>query len=760
MGGMRDEERSRPSWVVDRPALRARLDAKVADADLTLLVAAAGSGKSTLLGQWAATRPAPVLWARLRVTDADPVLCGQRIVSAVRPIVDDAIAEGPPDLADVRFRRRLAEALVVGARRHPGAVLVVEDLHRVDPASSHLLAEVVDVVGATLPVVVASRVDPHWPLSEWKLQGRVRELRQHDVDFDDATAVALVQAIAAGRLRPEDAAKLVERCQGWVAGLVLSGLSARANPDPAAFATAFSGADHSVADYLFDEVYATLDERERRFLLSTSVCQRFDAELATVLSGDEHAAARLRSLADRLMLIRPIPEQPGWYRYHDLFREMLRQQLDLERPGHATTLLRAAAEWSARTGDLTARCGFLAQVGDHDQITDLVASRVRDSFLSRSHRELVGCLELIPADRRDVRTTLTMATVCLTTGLTSRVRDLCERARSDPAFGPREALVVDGVTCGLVEWGEPPAAVVAAADRCLAAAADAGPSPALLSPGGPTRGRAAALAARGRAHDLLGDPARAGADLAAAQDAGTDVVWAVYAAATHALVAAREGDLAVAAGRAGWALATVDELGLADHPLAASAHLATAVVALRQGHLVDAEAALDRGRAVCLANDRWLSLVEERLWRAEVRRLGADHGGVKACLEDIGRHPAPPPALRSDLLALRARVALDAGQVADAARLVDAAPVATAAMRAARASLPRPALPGGVALTDREQEVLERLVSRRTSAEIGAELHLSVHTVKTHQRHIYQKLGVSSRRDAIDAAQALGLIPG
>ncbi len=761
MGGSREVPRARPEWVLDRPALRADLDDATAEADVTLVVAAAGSGKSTLLGEWADHRRAPVLWVRLRLTDTDPISCGQRIVAAVRTVVDDVVGEGLPDLTDERDRRRLAESLVSGARRRPGSVLVIEDLHRADPTTSLLLAELVDDVSRSLPVVVASRVDPHWPLSEWRLQGRVRELRQHDLDFDDAVAHELLQTIAAGRLRPEDASKLVDRCQGWAAGLVLSGLSARSSADPAAFAAAFSGADHSVADYLFDEVYAALDERERRFLLSTSVCQRFDAELAEALTGDEHAWALLRRLADRLMLIRPIPDLPGSYRYHDLFREMLRQQLDLEHPGRATTLVRLAADVSARRGDLAARCGYLAQIGDHAQIADLVAHRLREAFLDRTHRELLGCLELIPHDQRDLRTTLTMATVGLTTGLSSRVRDLCERAQGDPAFGADEAVTVDRLRCALVEWGEPPDAVIATSTRLLALGDEVGEGAQglrLLTSVAGASHRAVALCSRGRARDLLGDAAGALADLAAVDDAAPDVVWAVYAAATHALVAAREGDAATAGGRASWALSAVREVGIDGHPMVASAHLARAVIALGHDDLVTTGVELDRSRIACLGNNRWVSLVEERIWRAELHRREGDVGGVKLCLDEIGLHPPAPPRLQSDLLALRARVHLDAGELAEAARLLHAVPVSTAAVRAAWAALPAPTLPGGVALTDREQEVLERLVTRRTSAEIGTELHLSVHTVKTHQRHIYQKLGVSSRRDAIAAAEVLGLI--
>ena len=66
------------------------------------------------------------------------------------------------------------------------------------------------------------------------------------------------------------------------------------------------------------------------------------------------------------------------------------------------------------------------------------------------------------------------------------------------------------------------------------------------------------------------------------------------------------------------------------------------------------------------------------------------------------------------------------------------------------------ALPGSGLLTAREADVLARLQQRRSNAQIAAELHVSVETVRTHARHIYRKLGVSSRRELLAPVPASG----
>jgi DNA-binding CsgD family transcriptional regulator len=71
----------------------------------------------------------------------------------------------------------------------------------------------------------------------------------------------------------------------------------------------------------------------------------------------------------------------------------------------------------------------------------------------------------------------------------------------------------------------------------------------------------------------------------------------------------------------------------------------------------------------------------------------------------------------------------------------------------------RSARPHGLALTERELEVLALVAEGRTNDEIATELFISAKTASVHLSHIFAKLGVRRRTEAAAAAHRLNLLP-
>ena len=169
----------------------------------------------------------------------------------------------------------------------------------------------------------------------------LREIRARELAFtvDEAHELIVREGIELSR---ESIELLVERTEGWPAGLYLAALWLRDLEDPDQGVRAFVGSARQVADYLTDEVLTALTPGTRDFLLRTSVLGRFTPELCDAVLGRDDSAGVLAELARSNMFLVALDAQGEWYRYHHLFGELL--QLGCGREA-ASALRRRAAAW-------------------------------------------------------------------------------------------------------------------------------------------------------------------------------------------------------------------------------------------------------------------------------------------------------------------------------------------------------------------------------------------------------------------------------
>src|SRR5258708_26758535 len=99
--------------------------------------------------------------------------------------------------------------------------------------------------------------------------------------------------------------------------------------DAAGFIRSFTGSLHFVMDYLVEEVLGQQSERVQTFLLRTSILDRLCGPLcdAVVLDPSASGQATLEYLEHANLFIVPLDNERRWYRYHQLFADLLRQRL-------------------------------------------------------------------------------------------------------------------------------------------------------------------------------------------------------------------------------------------------------------------------------------------------------------------------------------------------------------------------------------------------------------------------------------------------
>ena len=405
--------RPRPD-LVPRPRLLARLDAGLDVGRCSLLSAPAGAGKTSLLAAWLAPLDRPVAWVTLDERDQDAHQVLRYLVAALQTIAPacgrgalawlDAPRPPPPEVVVTGLVNDLA------ALPAPG-LLVLDDYHLVRAPDVHAaVAFLLDHLPPALHLVIASREDPPLPLPRLRARHQLTEVRAADLGFSVEEAAAFLGAGMGLALAEAQVAALVERTEGWAAGLQLAGLALRDRPDPAAFVTAFTGGHRLVADYLTAEVLDRQPAPTRRFLLATCVLDRLCAPLCDALlapdadrpdtappgAGDSQTA--LEELERANLFLMPLDDERIWYRYHHLFADALRARLAREAgPEAAAALHLRASAWFGREGLLPEAVGHALAGDAAEDAATWIEALTPSMFATMSiHQTMAAWLAALP----------------------------------------------------------------------------------------------------------------------------------------------------------------------------------------------------------------------------------------------------------------------------------------------------------------------------------------------------------------------------
>jgi len=358
--------------VLARPELSARLSGP---ARVTVVTAPAGSGKTVLLRSWISDpdRSGCAAWVPVGRDGRDPQHFWLSVVSALRQTAACSGLVQPltpaPDIDGWAIVERLLADL---ASLSKPLWLVVDDVHELDPEVLRQLELLIMRAPPPLRFVLAVRHDVRLGLHRLRLEGELAEIRAGDLRFSMTEAQELFAA-AGVKLAEPTVAMLQERTEGWAAGLRLAALSLAGHPDPERFAAEFSGTDRTVAEYLLAEVLDRQPDQVRRLLLRTSILERVNGELASLLTGDQGAERVLQDLEQAGAFVVSLDANRTWFRYHQMFAGLLQLELRRTAGGEVAALHQAAAGWFAAHGYPVEAIRHAQAAGDWELAAGLLA---------------------------------------------------------------------------------------------------------------------------------------------------------------------------------------------------------------------------------------------------------------------------------------------------------------------------------------------------------------------------------------------------
>jgi LuxR family maltose regulon positive regulatory protein len=397
---------------VARPRLADRLT-QAHGAELTLVCAPAGFGKTALLADWARRSPQPVAWLSLDEGDNDPARFWRHAAAAldrVRPVDADRVAALLHGLQPSSFEAVVTALVNQLAGAADAVVLVLDDYHLIEAAPVHVsVGFLLEHLPAQLRLVLASRADPPLPMARLRARGQLVELRERDLRFTPEEAAELLRAAVGDELSEGAAAALAERTEGWAAGLQLAALSLQGRGDVTAFVAGFSGSHRFVLDYLAEEVLDRQPEVLVRFLLETSALERLSGPLCDAVTGRANSQQLLEQAERANLFLLPLDEERGWWRYHQLFADLLRARLAREQPGRVPELHRRAAAWCEQHGLADEAVRHSLASGDTLWATRLAEQHVGETLRRGESVTLQRWLSVLPEEGVRSRPALCLA---------------------------------------------------------------------------------------------------------------------------------------------------------------------------------------------------------------------------------------------------------------------------------------------------------------------------------------------------------------
>jgi LuxR family maltose regulon positive regulatory protein len=361
--------------LVPRPRLVERLNAGL-DKKLTLIAAPAGFGKTTLLSEWIPKCPRCVTWLFLDEGDNDPALFWAYFIAALQGLHPDlganalALIQSPQAPPIKSVLTEIINDLIAFSDRF---ACVLDDYHFIDSQIIHeTLSFLIDHLPANMHLVITTREDPPLPLARLRARDHLTEIRAQDLRFTREETDAFLRDVMGLELSRQDVATLEDRTEGWVVGLQLAGLSIQKQADLKAFIADFSGSHRHILDYLTGEVLQQQPESTRSFLLQTAILDRLSGPLCDALTGRLDSDRLLAHLEAANLFVVPLDEERRWYRYHQLFADLLRSQLNRSQPELLPELHQRASQWYESKGDIQAAVEHALQASDLTRAAHLI----------------------------------------------------------------------------------------------------------------------------------------------------------------------------------------------------------------------------------------------------------------------------------------------------------------------------------------------------------------------------------------------------
>jgi LuxR family maltose regulon positive regulatory protein len=338
--------------IIYRKSLIKQLNMQIRDENKKLLLISgpAGYGKTTLITSWINQIDINIAWLTIDEEDNKIKSFIQGVINSFQ-VIDDKLFEGTNHLLQLPNQDGLKAILSSFYSElrliEQDIILIFDDFHHIENNDiNQLLDKVIKYSNDNIKLVLLTREDPQIKLRQYRLEDMIFELRTKDLKFTLKEAKKL---FANMDLNDKEVKDLTHKTEGWISGLKLAGIKLLDKDEKInhKFIEDFSGSNYYIMDYLLEEVLYDLDDNIKNFLLKTSVLDKLSPPLCNYILDRDDSLELLQKIQNMNLFIEEVDTNNHWYRYHQLFRDLLSFQLD---DNQRNDLHLRAAEWFAQNG--------------------------------------------------------------------------------------------------------------------------------------------------------------------------------------------------------------------------------------------------------------------------------------------------------------------------------------------------------------------------------------------------------------------------
>ena len=387
--------------LVTRPRLHQQLNEGL-EKKLTILSAPAGFGKSTLLSNWLRQIPYPHAWLSIDEGDNDYARFLKYLVAAVQQL-DSSIDHTALNLLYSPQPMLQSAALTALINQidniNTKAILVLDDYHLISNQEIHRSIEyLLNYLPTNFHLIISTRADPPFAYSLLRAQGELVEIRMNHLKFTEEEVKNYLHTEIRQPISDQAISELAKRTEGWISGLQMASLSLRGKENAEVFVRSFSGSHKYILDYLFEEVLQQQPEDVQHFLLFTSILERLSGPLCDKILGRTDSQAVLEELEKSNLFLVPLDDERNWYRYHQLFKDLLNHHLSLKHVETISDLFRNASAWHEQEGWHTLAIDYAIEAGDFERAIDLIVTEAENTLIRSEVNTFQKWVSKLPDD--------------------------------------------------------------------------------------------------------------------------------------------------------------------------------------------------------------------------------------------------------------------------------------------------------------------------------------------------------------------------